>query len=533
VRILLINWARLPDGPLDGGGVNGYCGQLARELVARGHDVSYLSSGVAYTRGPQGGLGPCEVRRHPDHNGVRVFEVINSPVVAPGPCQARDPSEEISSRVLEEEVGRFCRLLDPDVVHFHNAEGFSAGCLRAVREGRGERKVFYSLHNYHTVCPQVYLMRRGRVPCRSFEGGHACVGCADVCDPRVERYRRAGIDGAAPFQGVNMPRSSRWPSILGLLRRQVTGEQAITEKSPSLPGRSVAVRKDVLDPWDPPPRIETPVPDQEVLPLDNDPTPDPWDPGAENDYGRRRRVFLSALASCDLVLAVSEFVRRKFQALGLPGRVLRTLHIGTHMTELATGQVGAVSLSSYEPLRLAFIGYHNFFKGLHCLVAALESLPREDLARIDLLVSAKAVEEMLPRLWRLRPRLANLVVEPGYSYEMIPLLLRGRHAGVVPSVWWDNSPQTVLEFLACGIPVVGAAVGGIPDFIEHERNGLLFRANDPQALAGAIARLLRESALFDQLRSGVRPPKSMQEHAREIESLYAETAGGTSEWRRD
>ncbi|SDF20732.1 Glycosyl transferases group 1 [Desulfovibrio legallii] len=49
-----------------------------------------------------------------------------------------------------------------------------------------------------------------------------------------------------------------------------------------------------------------------------------------------------------------------------------------------------------------------------------------------------------------------------------------------------------MESLACGTPVVGFAVGGIPDMVEHKVNGMLATPHDPQELAAGIAYVLED-----------------------------------------
>lgn len=64
---------------------------------------------------------------------------------------------------------------------------------------------------------------------------------------------------------------------------------------------------------------------------------------------------------------------------------------------------------------------------------------------------------------------------------------------VVPSLS-EGSPLVVLEGMAAGVPVVASAVGGIPDQIRHEREGLLIPPGDPAALDDALLNLLRDPA---------------------------------------
>jgi glycosyltransferase involved in cell wall biosynthesis len=58
----------------------------------------------------------------------------------------------------------------------------------------------------------------------------------------------------------------------------------------------------------------------------------------------------------------------------------------------------------------------------------------------------------------------------------------------------DLFPTVYLEGWLYGKPVIGARAGGIPDVIDHERDGLVVPFGDGRALADAIARCLQHPA---------------------------------------
>ena len=75
---------------------------------------------------------------------------------------------------------------------------------------------------------------------------------------------------------------------------------------------------------------------------------------------------------------------------------------------------------------------------------------------------------------------------------------------VHPAVWGEAFGLTIAEAMAAGRPVVGCKVGAVPELIENEVTGLVVPSADPVAMAGAIARLLREPALRDAMSSAAR-----------------------------
>lgn len=68
----------------------------------------------------------------------------------------------------------------------------------------------------------------------------------------------------------------------------------------------------------------------------------------------------------------------------------------------------------------------------------------------------------------------------------------------------DNLPNTSLEATACGLPIVGFRIGGLPDVIEHGKTGLLVKPFDTQALAEAVADLSKDHAMRGKFSNAAR-----------------------------
>jgi D-inositol-3-phosphate glycosyltransferase len=82
--------------------------------------------------------------------------------------------------------------------------------------------------------------------------------------------------------------------------------------------------------------------------------------------------------------------------------------------------------------------------------------------------------------------------------EDVAPLLRSADA-LVCAPWYEPFGIVPLEAMACGVPVVVSAVGGMVDSVVHEVTGLHVPAREPEALAAALARLLDDAPLRDKL----------------------------------
>ncbi|WP_442844654.1 glycosyltransferase [Leeuwenhoekiella sp. H156] len=81
--------------------------------------------------------------------------------------------------------------------------------------------------------------------------------------------------------------------------------------------------------------------------------------------------------------------------------------------------------------------------------------------------------------------------------RLLNLCYSAADAFVIPSLM-DNLPNTVIESLFCGVPVIGFKVGGIIDMIEPEKNGLLANEITSEALRDTIIDFLQDPYRFNR-----------------------------------
>lgn len=146
---------------------------------------------------------------------------------------------------------------------------------------------------------------------------------------------------------------------------------------------------------------------------------------------------------------------------------------------------------------IIFVGRLTEKKGVQVLIDAL-SADRQGLESANLVIVGDGP---------LRPTLQERARAQGLSgrvhfigarnHDCLPAYLAAADVFALPSVEAsdgdkDGLPVVLMEAAACGTPAVASSIGGIPQFLEDGRNGLLVPPGDAHALAAALARLLNE-----------------------------------------
>jgi len=105
-----------------------------------------------------------------------------------------------------------------------------------------------------------------------------------------------------------------------------------------------------------------------------------------------------------------------------------------------------------------------------------------------------ALEEMAVRLG-----ISDRLTFAGYAgQDEVKEHLQKSDVLILPS-FAEGVPVTLMEAMACGVPVIGTQVGGVPELIEHDRTGQLVPPADSATLADAIIRYLDDPELRERV----------------------------------
>lgn len=126
-------------------------------------------------------------------------------------------------------------------------------------------------------------------------------------------------------------------------------------------------------------------------------------------------------------------------------------------------------------------------------VAALKELP------VRLLFAGDGEERgKVEQILRNNDMYSRSIFLGGVPNPQMPEVYRAADISVLPS-FMEATSITGLESMACGIPLVGTTVGGIPTLINDQETGLLVPPGEPAALGKALAQLVANPALRQQM----------------------------------
>lgn len=181
----------------------------------------------------------------------------------------------------------------------------------------------------------------------------------------------------------------------------------------------------------------------------------------------------------DTFISPSKFLKSKMEQGGYPAKQV------VHIYNFADDEKFNSTVAEQRNKEVIYVGRLSKEKGLETLCQAFK---KADSATLTIIGDGP-----------LRPRLEQQYASStirfiGYKpWEIIKEKLGNASFLVIPSEWYENNPLTIIEALALGTPVLGAAIGGIPELLFEGKNGMTFTAGNIQSLQTKLYEMLNKT----------------------------------------
>ncbi|MFC1999660.1 glycosyltransferase [Chloroflexota bacterium] len=244
-----------------------------------------------------------------------------------------------------------------------------------------------------------------------------------------------------------------------------------------------------------------------------------------------RSVGRTVLNSCDVCTVNSNATGDAVRAVAGSTKRIEIIPMGVDLEVFSRHAIPLDQDSEAESgeRTILFVGRIAEKKGINYLIEAMPTILRH-IPEARLVIVGYGPE---------RGRLEDLVGKLGLNDRVafageVPNAELARyyhkaHLLVLPSIV-DSRGDTeglgivILEAMACGVPVVASNVGGIPDIIEPNWNGLLSKPGNPQDIADKVVELLSDKRLRERLSQNaletVRVSFSWEAVAKKFSTLY-------------
>lgn len=213
----------------------------------------------------------------------------------------------------------------------------------------------------------------------------------------------------------------------------------------------------------------------------------------------------------DLIITPSNFHRKKLIEFRFPAE--KVVHVANFVDE--TRFSPNYSNDGY----FIFLGRLSEEKGIMTLLKAMEKVKKGKLIIIGTGPLALQVQEKINSA-----RLKNVEVVGQQSGTALTQYIKNAMFSVLPSECYENGPISLLENFACGNPVIGANIGGIPEHIHDNVDGLIFEPKDHDDLAEKINLLLSNPKRLETMGRAARQKAeklySKYQHIRTMIGIY-------------
>ena len=207
----------------------------------------------------------------------------------------------------------------------------------------------------------------------------------------------------------------------------------------------------------------------------------------ENYYYNHKKIFTRKISH---IITPSNFYRNKFIEEGINENKITCIHnfIDVDSYDIPTSDKGYI----------LYLGRLSKEKGIYNLIKAVEK-SKEKNPDIKLFIVGDGPEkENISRIAEMSGLKNNIKLLGFLNNEEVKKYVSECSFMVIPSIWYENGPYSVLEAQCIGKAIIGANIGGIPEFVKDNVCGLTYSYESAEELSLKINELLADKAKLKQ-----------------------------------
>jgi glycosyltransferase involved in cell wall biosynthesis len=230
----------------------------------------------------------------------------------------------------------------------------------------------------------------------------------------------------------------------------------------------------------------------------------------------RREALRAALGEVDVAICPSEFLQDVYLGKGFKARQMYFLRQG-----LAHTPREPVKKSASSRLRIGYIGQIAAHKGVHVLVEAFRKLESaSSQALLKIYGDGQQFPDYYQKLQALAANQPDIQFLGTFDNPQITEIYRDIDILVAPSIWYENSPNVILEAFAHQTPVIASNLGGMAELVTDQQTGFLFAPQDSDDLAQRLHLIIKNPKLLIEMSKNISPPPTLEAEMNQLLQIY-------------
>lgn len=193
-------------------------------------------------------------------------------------------------------------------------------------------------------------------------------------------------------------------------------------------------------------------------------------------------ALLNIYKDVDAFITPSEFLKNKLVENGFDQKKINCIPTFT----ASKSEVGEPRIGDYG----LYFGRITEEKGVETVVRAFEKLPDHQVK----IMGDDTTEEARRLIQYVKENNINNIAFLGFKSGVeLEEIIKGSRYTLIPSIWYDNLPNTALESFQYSKPVIASNIGSLPELVLDGVNGYLFEAGNAEDLRAKVLQLSDDS----------------------------------------